>query len=338
MMHSRVRRGTSQGWWLECGGWLGLGLVLLGALAGAAQDAAAQMDSRQLDVQVNLPYAVQFEFGSYDVGGLSVNVFRVPVPHTFALGPEEDAWRLVLTGYLGYGHFSFETRVFGPKITASEDFVFVLPQAELQIPLRRGWTVKPYVAAGLGWTFNASAAIEGQPGGQLHIDEGFIPLYAAGISNLFEVPVQDFLLSFGTKLAGAGAEDVRERLRDAPERPGSPAPDRFSGQGPGPRRRGLLCALLLLPVGQVLAPRSASARSLQSVRVRRQRRRRQAGHAVDLREPADRRQLPVRGRSDGLPSELRFSVLTGGRRAVLPGDPTQGRRAFPGAVAVGAAA
>jgi hypothetical protein len=203
-MHSCMRRSTSRDWWLECGGWLGLGLVFLGALAGAAQDAAAQMDSRQLEVQVNLPYAVQFEFGSYDVGGLSVNVFRVPVPHTFALGPEEDAWRLVLTGYLGYGHFSFETHVFGPKITASEDLVFVLPQAELQIPLRRWWTVKPYVAAGLGWTFNASAAIEGQPGGQLHVDEGLISLYAAGISNLFEVPVRDFLLSFGTKLAGAG--------------------------------------------------------------------------------------------------------------------------------------
>jgi hypothetical protein len=199
MMHSRVWRGLSRSWWLECGGWLGLGLVLLGAFAGPAQ-----ADSRTIDVQVNLPYAVQFEFGSYDVGGLSVNVFRVPAPHTFALGPEEDAWRLVLTGYLGYGHFSFETRVFGPKITASEDLAFLLPQGELQIPLRRGWTVKPYVAAGLGRTFNASAAIEGQPGGQLHIDEGFISLYAAGISNLFEVPVRDFLLSFGTKLAGAG--------------------------------------------------------------------------------------------------------------------------------------
>jgi hypothetical protein len=71
------------------------------------------------------------------------------VQHTFALGPEEDAWRLVLTGFLGYGHFSFETNVFGPKVTASEDFLFVLPQAELQIPLRRWWTVKSFVAAGL---------------------------------------------------------------------------------------------------------------------------------------------------------------------------------------------
>src|SRR5919109_3553972 len=201
-------RCTSRGWWRARGGWLGLGLVWLGALTGLAQDAAAQADSPQLEVQVNLPYAVQFGFGSYDVGGLSVNVFRVPVPHTFALGPEEEAWRLVLTGYLGYGHFSFETRVFGPTITASEDLVFVLPQAEIQIPLRRGWTVKPYVAAGLGWTFNGSVASEGQPGGQLHVDEGLISLYAAGISNLFEVPVRDFLLSFGTKLAGAGAVPI----------------------------------------------------------------------------------------------------------------------------------
>src|SRR4029453_12886176 len=109
---SAFRWCTSRGWWLAHGGWLGLGLVLLGAVAGPAQDAASQADNRQLDVQVNLPYAVQFGFGSYNVGGLSVNVFRVPVPHTFALGSEEDAWRLVLTGYLGYGHASFETRVF----------------------------------------------------------------------------------------------------------------------------------------------------------------------------------------------------------------------------------
>jgi len=186
-------------WWLARGGWLGFGLALLGAVAGPAQDAAAQ-----LDVQVNLPYAVQFGFGSYDVGGLSVNVFRVPVQHTFALGPEEDAWRLALTGYLGYGHFSFETSVFGPKVTASEDFVFVLPQAELQIPLRRWWTVKPYVAAGFGRTFNGSTAIEGAPGGELHVEENFVFLYAAGISNLFEFQVQDFVLGIGSRLAAAG--------------------------------------------------------------------------------------------------------------------------------------
>jgi hypothetical protein len=187
-------------WWLACGARLGFGLVLLGAAAGLARDAAAQ----QLDVQVNLPYAVQFGFGSYDVGGLSVNIFRVPLQHTFALGSNEDSWRLALTAYLGYGHFSFESSVFGPKVTASEDFVFALPQAELQIPIRRWWTVKPYVAAGLGRTFNGSAAVEGTQGGEVHVEEGFDFLYAAGIGNLFEFQLDDFFLSVGNKLAAAG--------------------------------------------------------------------------------------------------------------------------------------
>ena len=88
---SALRRCTSRGWWLARGGWLGLGLVLLGAVAGPAQDVAAQADNRQIEVQVNLPYALQFGFGSYDVGGLSVHVFRVPVPHTLRLGPEAAA-------------------------------------------------------------------------------------------------------------------------------------------------------------------------------------------------------------------------------------------------------
>ena len=185
------------------GGCLGVGLILLGAIAGLVQDAAAQANGRQLDVQVNLPYAVQFGFGSYDVGGLSVNVFRVPLQHTFALGPDEDAWRLALTAYLGYGHFSFESSALGPKITASEDFVFALPQAELQIPIRRWWTVKPFAAAGLGRTFNGSATVEGGLG-SVQVEEGFVFLYAAGISNLFEFHVQDFLLSIGSRLAAAG--------------------------------------------------------------------------------------------------------------------------------------
>lgn len=182
---------------LARGGWFGL--LLLGALAAHSQDVMAQ----QLDVHVNLPYAVQFGFGSYDVGGLSVNMFRIPLQHTLALGPDEDAWRLALTAYLGYGHFSFETSALGPKIRATQDFLFALPQAELQIPLRRWWTLKPYVAAGFGSTFNGSASIEGAPG-ELHLDDGVVFLYAAGISNLFEFKMQDFLLSVGSRLAAAG--------------------------------------------------------------------------------------------------------------------------------------
>src|SRR5262245_6890799 len=185
------------------GAWsLALGLILLGFISATTREAEAQGDTQTIRVQVNVPYAVQFGFGSYDVGGLSVDVFRIPVTKTFPLGTGGDAWQLAPTGYPGYGHLSFESRVLGPKITAAEEVAFLLAHAELDIPLRRWWVLKPYVEAGLGQTFGGSVRADSETVGRL--DEQTFFLYAAGISNLFEVRLHDFLLSFGTKLAGAG--------------------------------------------------------------------------------------------------------------------------------------
>jgi hypothetical protein len=46
--------------------------------------------------------------------------------------------------------------------------------------------------------------------GRWDTDEQSFTLYAAGIRNLFEIRVRDFLLSFGTKLAGAGDATIGE--------------------------------------------------------------------------------------------------------------------------------
>lgn len=164
--------------------------------------AAAQSNSNTIDVQVNMPYAVQFGFGSYDVGGLSVDVYRIPLTQTFDLGPEPGASRLVLTHYLGYGRASFETHALGHDFTASQDFVFLLPHAELHIPVRKGWTLKPYLEAGVVKPFSGSVAIDGQRAGNL--DEKVSYLWGAGLGSVFEAPVGDFLLSFGAKLGAAG--------------------------------------------------------------------------------------------------------------------------------------
>src|SRR5262245_39377211 len=149
---------------------IGRGLVVLGLIVGAVRVAGAQAGGQTLDVQVNTPYIVQYGFGSYEVGGLSVDAFRIPIPYTFPLGAAgEDAWQLAVIGYPGYGHASFESRALGPKITASEDFVFLLFHVELQIPLRRWWTLKPFVEAGLGEAFNGSVRVDGRSAG--HVDE-----------------------------------------------------------------------------------------------------------------------------------------------------------------------
>lgn len=168
-------------------------------LTGLIPAAAAQ--DFVIEAVVNTPYVVQFGFGSYNVNGLSVSVYRVPLSHTVPLGAEKDDGELKLTGYLGYGHATFETRLLGPELTASQDYLFLMPQAELAIPLRKGWTLKPYVAAGLGWSFNGTVELAGQP--VQHGEDGYSLLYLAGIGSLIELPVTEYRVSLGSKLGWA---------------------------------------------------------------------------------------------------------------------------------------
>ncbi len=185
-----------------------IAIILLAFTAATAQNATAQT----IEAQVNLPYIIQFGFGSYEAGGLNVYTLRVPLPYTFVLGPGSDAWRLVLTTYLGYGHASFESGALGPRLNLSQDFAFLLPNAELQIPIRRWWTVKPFVALGFGRTFNGHLRFDGVFEGisTQSLDDSSILLYGAGISNLFEARMNDFLISFGTKVGGAWTSAIGE--------------------------------------------------------------------------------------------------------------------------------
>ena len=172
--------------------------VLLLVMAGAAQALAAETP---VEAQVNVPYVVQFGFGSYDVGGLSTETLRIPLSHCVALGEEHDDWRLKFTGYFGYSHARFESNLLGPKLTADQDYVFVLPQVAVQIPLRQGWFLKPYLAAGAGCAFNGSARLEGY--GETPLRDTYDFLYAAGITHLVEVPWQGLLVSLANKVGWA---------------------------------------------------------------------------------------------------------------------------------------
>lgn len=175
--------------------------ILLGCCVVLATVAGVQADGPVVETQVNVPYVVQFGFGSYDVGGLSTDTFRIPLTQSFALGDTQDDWQLKFTGFIGYSHANFETYLLGPKLTASQDYVFVLPQLELLIPLQRGWTLKPYIAAGGGCAFNGSVKLDGEREEALQDSYDF--LYAAGLSSLFELPLDGFMVGFGNKLGWA---------------------------------------------------------------------------------------------------------------------------------------
>lgn len=185
---------------MHCRWWLFF-RVLSCCFTVLAATSQARADSGAVEAQVNIPYVVQFGFGSYDVGGLSTNTFRIPVSHTFPMGDGRDPLRVKLTGYIGYSYADFETRWLGSELKASQDYLFLLPHVELQIPLLKGWTLKPYIAAGAGYAFNGSMRLEGER--EQPIQDGYDFLYSAGVSSLVEVSMNGFTAGFGARIGWA---------------------------------------------------------------------------------------------------------------------------------------
>lgn len=180
--------------------WIASAIFLLCFTALPAHSQAIDYED-VVEAQVNVPYVVQFGFGSYDVGGLSTNTFRIPLGHTFSLGDGNDSVRLKFTGYLGYSYADFETSWRGWKLTASQDYVFIMPHFELQLPLAPGWTIKPYASVGAGCAFNGWVKLEGW--GRQSTRDTYDFLYSAGVASLFEKPLGGFTAGFGTRLGWA---------------------------------------------------------------------------------------------------------------------------------------
>ncbi len=139
---------------------------------------------------VNVVYALQFGLGSYEIGGLDVDVFQVPYTHPIDLTPGDDPWQVNVTGALTYGHASLDIVVpeLG-RVQASADFLVGSAGAELVIPIRRWWKLKPYGEVGLGTTFSGDVVLY---------------TYTAGLTNLFELQLGDSRVSFGHAVAWAG--------------------------------------------------------------------------------------------------------------------------------------
>ncbi len=68
---------------------VGVVAVLVAVLAVPAMPAHAQLDDDNRDVTVNYVYAAQIGIGGYEVGGLKVQVFTLPLSHTFDLDPDD---------------------------------------------------------------------------------------------------------------------------------------------------------------------------------------------------------------------------------------------------------
>jgi hypothetical protein len=76
-------------------------------LALSACSAAAQDNTGEIKAKVNYVYASEFGFGYYEVGGLNVSVYTLPIAFTFPKAVH--SWDLRLALPITYGRYHFST-------------------------------------------------------------------------------------------------------------------------------------------------------------------------------------------------------------------------------------
>lgn len=178
------------------------------AAVGLASGALAQ-HGPNLNVQVNYVYATQFGFGAYNIGGLRVNVYSLPLSYTF-----KDVWRdwdLTLRAPITFGNYRFAATYMedGERVAvnAHTNTIAVEPLLRLDVPLFEGFRLSPLGAWGLGSSFDSGGKL--RAGGQtinLNSSESAFYTYQMGVTSLYERPWRTFKLLFGAALIWAGDE------------------------------------------------------------------------------------------------------------------------------------
>jgi hypothetical protein len=164
-------------------------LVLL-ALLSLPGRAEAQAGNQNRTVTVNYVYASQIGIGGYDLSGLSVQVFTLPLAHTFDLG-SEGGWRLKLKLPVELGVYEFHANdTDGTRISIRQQALAIVPGLELQIPLGPQWTLKPFADFGVGKLLQA-------PGTPAYI-------FSTGIKSAYTVRRGVYAFTIGNGLLFAG--------------------------------------------------------------------------------------------------------------------------------------
>ncbi|MGB2693351.1 MAG: hypothetical protein WBB48_01240 [Thermodesulfobacteriota bacterium] len=151
------------------------------------------------DIRVNFAYAFQLGFGSYDIGGLDVKVFKLPLSYTFDL-PQYEKLKIKIDSPLFYGRFRFKGTIpDGTRLTADQDIIAYIPGIELQYEVLDNWYLKPFGNLGIAWSISEKA----RPA-NLNIDSSTIYIYTVGLRSLYEIFWERFKFSIGNAILWAG--------------------------------------------------------------------------------------------------------------------------------------
>ncbi len=156
----------------------------------------AQPAPQNTTVNVNYVYAASLGFGGYSIGGLSANVYTLPLSrdaHDLPVdGWPVDGWAIKLLLPIQLGLYDFHATVDGQRLSLSQQSLTLVPGAELQIPITDRFVVKPFAQAGPGHSFGTGSA---NPNAWV---------YLTGVRSVAQWQSGDYTFSLGNGVIYAG--------------------------------------------------------------------------------------------------------------------------------------
>jgi hypothetical protein len=183
---------------------------LLAAVLAFSSSRAHAQEFGRVEARVNYVYATQFGFGGYEVGGLRVDVYSLPIGITIddVLGD----WDLQVDLPVTYGSFRFSDTIVADTgetafVRTKTNTIGVDPTLQLDIPIPwlPGFRISPIGAFGFGTTFSSSASIERNGvKEQLPANENAFYTYQIGLSSVYQRDWRDFSFFFGNAFIYGG--------------------------------------------------------------------------------------------------------------------------------------
>ena len=171
------------------------GIVVAACAVLAGGSARAQPALQFTTVDVNYVYAASLGFGGYAIGGLTANVYTLPLSTSWQNVPF-DGWTLKFLLPVQLGLYEFKAAFQGHDISLSQQSVTAVPGAELQIPVSSRFVVKPFVQGGAGHSFGTGG---GNPDAWV---------YLTGVRSVAQWDAGGYTFSLGNGVIFAGDASV----------------------------------------------------------------------------------------------------------------------------------
>lgn len=168
-------------------------LLVLIAFTQVPVARAQSLLSRDEQNVANFAFATQLGSGVYSVSGRTLQVYRLPFSHTLK-SADDSGFGIELTLPVTFGFYDFELQdIDDGDIPTNVDALSFVPGLTLVFELQPGWTLEPYVEAGIARARDVDADSN---------------VYAGGLRSLYAFDGQGFEWLLRNDLTLAGV-DVR---------------------------------------------------------------------------------------------------------------------------------